>query len=433
MDYKKITGESTKDEKKRSVGLMDKIKLNELEYKSPLYSAPVSLRNVRQFPFAQSSYSSGQTMLANLQTSSFYLDGRNSRLEFTIEFTGTATEVVSLGQGSALNVVKSVVLTSRSGTEISRLNSVNLFAAKTHRFTKSKDWFDTEGTLVGYHQEHITIPAGGTISHKFAIPLPMISGFFAPLNSQYLPPYISSGLRIEIQLATSNEALHRTTANGNAVSYRIVDPVLVCDLCKMSDRVDQVMTSVAHKAGLDIVFDEYDTFSVVTSSQKNTIDINKTASKAERVIVCSRTATHVSSLSEDGMMSENYAVNEYQARVGSVYHPQTAITEKVSAYANALQLFKGMRKDERSYPQASLGTFSLHATDNNNVTTGGYAVLGTNLSRSSLIDSQCVPLNNSHSLSLSIGFNSVADRQIDAFLVYKKVCKCFTNNAIIYE
>ena len=428
MDYKKITGESTQGEKKQNVSLMDKIKLNSLEYKSPLYSAPVSLRNTRQFPFAQSSYNAGQTMMATLQSSSFYLDGRNSRLEFSVEFTGTPTEVCTWGEGSALNVVRSIVLTSRSGTEISRLNSVNLYHAKVDRFTHGKDWFESEGSLLGYEKPTITIAAGGTVTLKYAIPLPFLSGFFAPLNSQYLPPYICSGLKIEIQLATSAEALHRTTANGNAITYKIVDPVVVCDLVKMSDKVDQVMTAVAHKGGLDIVFDEYDTFSTVTSSDKNTIDINKSCSKASKVIVCSRRSANVSDLAHDGMQSEAFAFNEYQARVGSVYHPQKAISDFVSAYANALQLFRGMRKDERQSPYTNLAEFSTTTGSNH-----GHAVLGTDLSRSSLIDSQCVPLNNSHSLSLSVGFSSAVSRQIDAFLVYKKVCKCFTNNAIIYE
>jgi len=50
MDYKKITSASTADQQTKVTGLMDKIKLNSLEYKSPLYSAPVSLRNQRRFP-----------------------------------------------------------------------------------------------------------------------------------------------------------------------------------------------------------------------------------------------------------------------------------------------------------------------------------------------------------------------------------------------
>ena len=427
MDYKKITGESTKDEKKQNVSLMDKLKLNSLEYKSPLYSAPVSLRNTRQFPFAQSSYNSGQTMMATLQSSSFYLDGRNSRLEFSVELTGTATDAFSWGEGSALNVVRSIVLTSRSGTEISRLNSVNLFHAKVDRFTRSKDWFESEGTMLGYEKETNTLDGNGKYTEKYAIPLPFLSGFFAPLNSQYLPPYICSGLKIEIQLATPAEALHRTSGT-NTVTYRIIDPVVVCDLVKMSDKTDQVMTAVAHKAGLDIVFDEYDTFSTVTSSDKNTIDINKSCSKASKVIVCARTSANVSAVDQDAMKSEGFSFNEYQARVGSVYHPQKAISDYVSAYANALHLFRGMRKNERHNPYSKIQQFKTASGTNY-----GHAVLGTDLSRSSLIDSQCVPLNNSHSLSLSVGFSSAVARQIDAFLVYKKVCKAFTNNAIIYE
>jgi len=400
-----------------------------LEYKSPLYSAPVSLRNTRQFPFAQSSYNAGQTMMATLQSSSFYLDGRNSRLEFSVEFKGTAGEVFNWGQGSALNVVRSVVLTSRSGTEISRLNSVNLYHAKVDRFTHGKDWFESEGSLIGYQKPTITLDANGGVTQKYAIPLPFLSGFFAPLNSQYLPPYICSGMKIEIQLATAAEALHKTTATNNTVSYTVVDPVVVCDLVKMSDKVDSVMTSVAHKAGLDIVFDEYDNFSIVSSSNKNTIDINKSCSKASKIIVCARRSANVSDLAHDGMQSEAFGFNEYQARVGSVYHPQKAISDYVSAYANALQLFRGMRRDEKQSPYTNLTEFNT--ADNN--THSGHAVLGTDLSRSSLIDSQCIPLNNSHSLSLNVGFSSAVSRQIDAFLVYKKVCKCYTSNAIIYE
>lgn len=440
MDYKKITSATTGDEKKRSVGLMDKLKLNELEYKTPLYSAPISLRNQRRFPFAQSSYTAGQSMLCTLQTASFYLDPFNSYLVFDVEFSGATGEKFALGQGSALNFIRSSVVTSRSGTEVSRVDGVNLYHAKKLRFTKPKDWFETEATVIGYDDSpdsknvvngyNVEIPAGATVSglSRFCIPLSMVSPVFDPENSRYLPPFLCSGLRLEIGLSSAGQALHRITGDTTSGSYRIVNPAIMCDLVKMSDKIDSVMTSVAHKAGLELVFSEWDTFTTVTSSQKNTIDINKTASKAEKVIVCSRLSANVSDIKVDSMQSEDFTYNEFQARVGSVYHPQTAITEHKEGYKNALLLFKSMRKNEKDYPSANVNKYTAH-----NNTHGGFAVLGTNLSRSSLIDSQCVPLNNSHSLSLNIGFTTADSRQVDCFLVYKKIAKIYTNNCIIYE
>ena len=438
MDYRKITGESVKDEKKRSVGLMDKIKLNELEYKSPLYSAPISLRNQRKFPFAQSSYSIGQTMLITLQSASFYLDPYNSYLTFDVELTGgTNGDKFGFGRGSALNLIKSVVVTSRSGTELSRVDGVNFYRAKVDRYTKSQDWFSSDGNNAGYHTgdsvdgEHLTIGANtdhtgadnptGEARDRFCIPLPMVSPLFAPENSRYLPPFLCSGLRVEIQLAQLSEAFIKSVNTGT-VTCKITNAAFMCDLVKMSDKVDSVMTSLAHKGGLEVVISEWDLFSTVTSSEKNTIDINKTASKADKVIVAVRDSTHVSSLAHDGMMSKDYDIATFQSRLGSVYHPQVPIDSRPEAFQNALLLFKSMRKNEKDFSYVNRSSYHDR-----------YAVVGTNLGRSSLLDSQCVPLNNSHSLSLSVGFTSSTSRQIDAYLVYKKVIKVFTNNCIVYE
>lgn len=433
MDYKKITAASVGDEKKKTTGVMDKIKLNSLEYKSPLYSAPISLRNQRRFPFAQNSYSGGQTMLCTLQTASFYVDPFNSYLTFQLEVTGTGGDIIALGQGGALNFIKSVVVTSRSGTEVSRVDSLNLYHAKTLRFTRAKDWYETEGSVIGYEDGVTggyskTLPAGGVSAlTRFVIPLEYVSPVFSPENSQYLPPFLCSGLRIEIGLENANTALHRTSGAGS-FSYRIVDPSIQTDLVKFSDKVDSVMTSIAHKSGLEVVFSEWDVFSTVTSSAKNTIDINKTASKADKLIVCSRLSANVSDATVDSMQSEDFSFNEFQSRVGSVYHPQTAITEYREGYQNALHTLKSMRKNQRDYPYASMNTYQSH-----DGVRGGFALLGTNLNRSSLIDSQCVPLNNSHSLSVNVGFTSATGRQVDCFLVYKKIARCFTSNCIIYE
>jgi len=433
MEYKKITSASTSEDKKRAVGLMDKIKTNQLEYKSPLHQAPISLRNQRRFVMAQNSYNGGQTMLCTLQSASFYLDPYQSYLTFGLEVTGTAGETFGLGQAGALNFIRSVVITSRSGVEVSRVDAVNLFHSKSLRFTKPKDFFQSEGSVIGFHDEAAggytdTLPAGGVSPIiKFCIPLQYVSPVFAPENSTYLPPFLCSGMRIEITLENANTALHRTSGSGS-FSYRVVDPSIMCDLVKMSDKTDSVMTSVAHKAGLEVCWSEWDVFSTVTGSAKNTIDIAKTASKADKLIVCSRLAANVSNASVDSMQSEDFSYNEFQARVGSVYHPQTAITEYKEGYKNALHLFKSMRRNENDYPYASITTYNSH-----DGVRGGFAVLGTNFNRSSLLSSQSVPLNNSHSLAVTVGFDSAVSRQVDCFLVYKKIARVFTSNAIIYE
>jgi len=314
------------------------------------------------------------------------------------------------------------------------VDSVNLFHAKTLRFTRSQDWYQSEGSVIGYedsknHGYPFTLDSqGNSPVMKFVIPLEYISPVFNPENSQYLPPFLASGMRVEIGLENGNTAFRTSGSGSGSLSYQILDPSIQTDLVKMSDKVDSVMTARAHKSGLELVFSEWDTFSTVSSSQKNTIDINKTASKADKLIVCSRQSANVSNPSVDSMESEPFAYNEFQSRVGSVYHPQTPITEYREGFQNALYTMKSMRKNQKDYPFASMETYEKH-----DGTKGGFAILGTNLNRSSLIDSQCVPLNNSHSLSVNVGFTSASSRQIDCFLIYKKIVKVFTNNCIVFE
>lgn len=431
----KLTKESKKSMNssgESKLSLLDKIKMNELEYKLPMHVSDISLRNRRKFFFQQNSYNGGSTMLCDLQSSSFYVDPRNSYLVFSVELTGTEAGAhnARFGIGSAFNIIRSSVLTSRTGTELSRSDRVNLYRAKVDRFEKSDTWFKTVGRVAGYgtstggdYDNVMTVLDGQTtVTKEFCLPLHMVSPFFNIQNSSYLPPQICSGLRLEILLENINTAFKK---DAGVTSYRIVDPALMLDLYKFSDKTDSVMTNVAHTASLPLVWNEYDIFSTVSSVANNlTLDIRKTASKASHAIGISRLSDNVSGANAatvDSFLSEDYKFTATQARYGSVYEPQSAISSVPEAYMNSLHLFRS--KKAKHEIDVSPEDFE----------TGGMGLIGVNLNRSQLYDHQTLVLNNSHSLSFQTSFDDSQSRQIDTFIVYTKLCKTFTNNSFVKE
>lgn len=149
-------------------------------------------------------------------------------------------------QGSALNLIERIIISSRSGDELSRVERANLLAYFEHPWTKDREWQETVGTGMGMNRtfkindldalptygENGTVDDNQRVAKKepklhddnndyhrqvqdqqssrqmrVSIPMYCLSGLFN--YDKLLPSMLMSGMRIEIQWASPETAFRR--------------------------------------------------------------------------------------------------------------------------------------------------------------------------------------------------------------------------------
>lgn len=222
------------------------IGLNNLTYRlEPDMSVAVNCTDKNHF-FQQQKYTNAQRAVCVLNSGADYIDPRRSFLCFTIKLPdnvygyivakdGAAGnfwnlhERITFGKqknnnfyggdtnefyGSAINLIHSITISTRSGDELSRIERLNLLQYILNPWTRDKQWNDTVGAAMGQNQ-YFTLghdPAVNTnrkaTSMRVAIPMYCLSGLFN--YDKLLPAMLMSGLRIEIAWAAPQTAFVRS-------------------------------------------------------------------------------------------------------------------------------------------------------------------------------------------------------------------------------
>ena len=138
---------------------------NNLTYKMPITNSVVSARNVKKYPADRNTYSWGASgtnaagpIFFHLQAGLEFVDWGKSFIELSLDFkaetaTATTTTKLGFGLGSVCNLISEVIVTTRSGTEIHRIEAFNRYRALHDRLTRSPEWFKTVGKLMGYSSD----------------------------------------------------------------------------------------------------------------------------------------------------------------------------------------------------------------------------------------------------------------------------------------
>lgn len=299
------------------------IGINNLVYRlEPDMSVAVNCTDKNHF-FQQQKYTNSQRAVCVLNSGADYIDPRRSFLCFTIKLPDSVRNPASTTQsgygtlgpnpihtkaqlayeeritfgkpkdgnnrywggsaeefyGSALNLIHSITISTRSGDELSRIERLNLLQYIINPWTRDKLWNETVGAAMGQNQFFTLSPLIATnnnrkaTSMRVAIPLYCLSGLFN--YDKLLPAMLMSGLRIEIAWAAPQTAFVRSPLLSGQLSYDTWDSNDDADQKKKClvnyDQVG-VVYEMQNKAGNQIPVYPHDAAKSTTADAALTID-----------------------------------------------------------------------------------------------------------------------------------------------------------------
>lgn len=456
-------------------GLM---KANSLDYRLPPALSVVTKRQMIRHNFNQDTYASGQggQMTVVLNAGDMYIDGRNSYLSFKVVASGAA----NFATGSAVNIIDRITFTTESGTEIERVENVNLFRRHADRHMCSQGWLDAYGQVVGYtpswqeasvsatNASALTVdgvisdtaaPATTAILAKkgepidlnaatsviqYCIPMSKLLGLF---GSEKLLPGLGliSGARIEIGLASAADALVWAGAVG---TYSVQNIHMITDSYQLSDAVLKTLNQTSATRALEVVFDTYDHVQKPEATAQLNMDSKRAVSRAQWAFATTRLTANVGNKDVDSFASEKFKVEQQQWQLAGLFLPNNPIQgsdlgggyyEVGEHFQNAQYVFGKVRHclDENS---VSLDKFkgvnvftrpggSSRLDDSN----AGDGVCACVLERSAVLQGSGLPVSGSRILQLRARYFDAQPRTIDLFMVYEKLARVFLDRAIVKE
>lgn len=368
--------------------------------------------------------------------------------------------------GSVLNLIERVVLTSRSGVELQRIEDFNRLHALHSTIKKSKLWKQTVGKSIqlppfDYDSNDLSadtaITVGGEFSTRnnkitndqtihYSIPMECFMGVFD--TKQLCPSMIAAGLRIEFYLADFPQAITvvkkpdsigevcppvaAVAAAADAV-YEIKNLQILTDTVTLNDAAMKQLNMTSAQNGLEYVYNGHFTQRYIANTSTVEIQCSKAVSRA-----LFASAVHYRKQQqwiEFNMVgrpaARAHTWTQHQWRLGSQYFPHQRIESKSTAaysklYYNILYSTDTLNKNMQIDYQYKRDVLQP---------SGPLPVVAT-FERSNLLRFSGVPINNSRTLSLSGEIDvdnarATKDGQVLLFLEYVMLSKAFLNNIVV--
>jgi hypothetical protein len=422
--------------------------LNGVQYEALPESTIATARTFKRQFFQKSSYTADTSQaIADWNSGAEYINCRRSYLKMRVKTSDQA----NFGIGGVTNLIRRIVITSRSGTEVSRTEDYNKLAPKLLRYGCTRSYIEQNGQLMGYTDdpdelktEYDQLSAG----KDFLIPLPMLSGFFEGDGQSLLPAQLAAGLRVELTLESNQRAL----VSAATPTYEIEDISFLLNTNSLVDSWQRKLNEESARDGLTYSFQEWHT--TQSSLPSTGTDINIEVRKAVADCLCafvitqSATSTDVvpvpgpatDSYLIDNMKSDAYEATSVEWRLGSLYPTQQPIKNAPESYFQAQSMWDGGVLDCKRTNDVSLTSFieSTQPTVGAGVKDGD-AVISASVERNdvsvnNVLNVSGLPTNNSRSLSVNITFPAKnATRQHYLFMKYLRLSKTYLDNCSIAE
>jgi hypothetical protein len=401
------------------------LEVNNLTYKQPTsLSLATNRKMCRQF-FQRNYYEQSSTAICEWNTGSSYVNPHNSYLTFKVKSIGDSAV---LGSGSALNFIQSLTIRSRSGTELDRIEHLNLWAKNHVPWSFSNDWINHFGSMAGLTNT-VSPNLDGTVitttEQRFVIPLNLLSGFFTPTSDTLIPPHLASGLHCTFEFASSNSALWAnlgTTVTG----YEISDISIQTDCTDLSDSTQKTLNMEAAESGLEYTYPRVYSTSQSFSTSDINVQIRKAVSQAMTAVAIIRPIANKQNSFVDSLRSAPWDVSRWQYRLGSLYFPNQELKgaeDGLESFFIANSVFDKC-KNTRFYCDNSINMAEFRDR---------FGVMAVSLERDQELNLSGLPINNSRTLELSGTLANAPAESMECivFLTYMSVAKSFIDNVAV--
>jgi hypothetical protein len=402
--------------------------VNNLVYKQPVALSLAVNRTYKKMFFQRNAYvgDKSTTMICDWNTGTSYINCDNSYLSFKVKLTGTSTPTASFGSGSAMNVINEVRLTSRSGTELDRLQNANLWSKFDSLYQKPDGNLKTVGSIQGWGPTlSASDPANlnGATFTRFVLPLYVLSPFFRPMKKQMIPPQLASGMQFQLVLEDFRTALLGIT--GTTTGYEIEGLYFNLDCTDLTDDCQKTLNYESASTGLEYSFERiFTSISQLPSAQLSvSSQVRKAVSQA-----CFATTLTVSqadrlNIAVDPLCAVPFNYTSFQYRIGALYFPNQEVidaSDGVEAYMMAQETYDKLK---HPYSEGSVALSSFKAK---------HGILAASFERDTSLNLSGLPLNNSRTLELNATYAAVAEPlDVITFLQYCCVSRSYIDNTSV--
>lgn len=391
-----------------------------------------------------------------------YVYGPDSYFTFNFAHSAnTASTDAWFGQyGSILNIFKSIRLTHASGTEIEYIDNLNLLNTYKLQYDRDDTYRVVDGSGFGATHSHMTtqrtyndkaatgtdfkyssgrtnlhlrgavaatqpggvytvLPEAGK-THKFAVPLSMLSEFFN--SDKLLPPYILAGMRIELELETPAVSTQSfTPADGKEgtikadTTHTISGLNMQLDSHTLTDSVAKALSRMSANEGLDIHFPSWFHDRHALGSTSATVNITKALSRVEDICLIPRTTGSIAAGGKASLEAIPYVEGTtWQISIGSMFFPSHPVQSAWDAYRLAMQGRRHMcRIPFYQFAEEGLG------------------VMRGALERSQILNGSGIAISATRGATVNVNMAAAATTTVDLFVRHTKLVSVFLDNVVV--
>ena len=416
--------------------------VNNLIYVSPENLSLAVNRTYQKMFFQKQTYASQETARCELNSGTAYFDPENSYLKFSVQLTvgsGSTEAFCSFGSGSAMNLIRTVTIRSKSGVELARDEFANIYSRINVLNTESAEYLRTVGSVEGWDVDCLTT---GTISSSsyiitnsgkttYSLPLKRLSTFFDPKKNNLLPASLISGLSMEIIFENVNQAVKIISGSTAVVTgYTISDISLNCDCVQLTDDTQKTLNNVSASNGLEVTYSRiYTSINDVPNSTTNiSAQIRKAVSNASHAIAVIMDPPSQNNISVDSFKCLTPSFTSVQWRLGSLYFPNQPIQPVIGGTSDdVIELFNMSKMTYNKFKQSH----NESVVSYNAFRSYGCGSICVSLEKTQELELSGLSLNSSRVLELDGQFVSSANRSVYVFLVYSCVSRSYIDNVSV--
>lgn len=503
------------------------LEVNRLDYRLPPSLSIATSRAMKIYRAHQSSYPTGQQLQFTLSSGSTYVDFLNSFLKFKVKMPNVslanANPKFSPHAGWA-QMIEQIRIVHSSGVEIDRMkSSVGEWMQLNSYYNKSEATRRTQGSLyslndtsrpsplvhtnelverakAGLNRKLTAAPALGELvgdaleakdgeafsqavnvqnkEFDVAIPLGELLGFF---NVDLLAPsFLAAGLQIHIDMyppqhffvcgtdeAGVSQAPTATNVWPADAVLTINQPEFHLETFTLTDSILRKLSQISASSGLEWYFDAVHQMDASTSESDYSMQITRALSRANNVIVKSRTKTNIGNTNQDSYGSQAWVkpVDEgggtsdgvvngpdsgkdgsmiaFQVQLGAQYIPSRSMAQRKEFVHSAFKTYSQFRRSDEvggvddvqfSGYRVTRKTDAAATSDDYHL---GLAISAVPLETSSTLQQSGAAISAQRTAVVNMTWKPTkgglanSTRKLDCFVVYSKLATLFLDSVVV--